>query len=245
MDQTTERQPIHNEAATLPAFSLEAQEALAYRQRLRGMIGVASKVPLKDRSVLSLVYTPGVAAPCLEIAKAPLSSFDYTMRGNTIALVSDGSSAFGMGNIGPMAALPMLEDACILFKTFGGLDAFPIALDTQDVEQLLSTCMALRPTFGGICLSSIASPRCFTLAEHLGRAANLPVLHAEQHATAAAILGGLYNALKLVGKAPETVRVDITGTSTRGTGGASLMRIGWFLVPLVRNRLGARTGQRP
>src|SRR5205807_1409029 len=102
----------------------------------------------------------------------------YTMRGNTIALISDGSSAFGLGNIGPMAALPMLEDACILFKTFGGVDAFPISLNTQDVEQMITTCMALRPTFGGICLSSIASPHCFTLAEHLSRASNIPVLHA-------------------------------------------------------------------
>src|SRR6266700_1148490 len=184
--------------STFSTFGLGPQEALAYRKRFRGMIGVASKVPLKDRFVLSLVYTPGVAAPCLEIARHPLTSFDYTMRGNTIALVTDGSSAFGLGNIGPMAALPMLEDACILFKTFAGVDAFPICLDTQDVEEMISTCMALRPTFGGICLSSIASPRCFTVADHLARAVNIPVLHAEQHATAAAILGGLYNALKLV-----------------------------------------------
>src|SRR5215467_14765325 len=176
MDEIINAQHTRSEAGPFPVFGLGTQEALEYRKRFRGMIGVASKVPLKDRSVLSLVYTPGVAAPCLEIAKAPLSSFDYTLRGNTIALVSDGSSAFGMGNIGPMAALPMLEDACILFKTFGGVDAFPIALNTPDVEQLITTSMALRPTFGGICLSSITSPRCFTLAEHLGRAANLPVL---------------------------------------------------------------------
>lgn len=121
MDEIVNAQQTRNGAGSFPAFGLGAQEALEYRKRFRGMIGVASKVPLKDRSVLSLFYTPGVAAPCLEIAKAPLSSFDYTMRGNTIALVSDGSSAFGLGNIGPLAALPMLEDACILFKTFGGV----------------------------------------------------------------------------------------------------------------------------
>src|SRR5438270_4107834 len=135
--------------------ALGSQEALAYRKKFRGMIGVASKVPLKDRSVLSLLYTPGVAAPCLEIAKEPLTSFDYTMRGNTIVLVTDGSSAFGLGNIGPLAALPMLEDACILFKSFGGVDAFPICLATQDVEEIIATGMAIWPTFGGICLSSI------------------------------------------------------------------------------------------
>src|SRR5881398_3199579 len=126
-------------------FGLGPQETLAYRKKFRGMIGVASKVPLKDRSVLSLLYTPGVAAPCLEIARDPLTSFDYTLRGNTIALLTDGSLAFGMGNIGPIAALPMLEDACILFKTFGGVDAFPISLATQEVEQMITAGMAIWP----------------------------------------------------------------------------------------------------
>src|SRR6266699_566924 len=145
MDEITNAQHTRSGAGSFPAFGLGAQEALEYRKRFRGMIGVASKVPLKDRSVLSLVYTPGVAAPCLEIAKAPLSSFDYTMRGNTIAL------------------------------------------DTQDAEAIITACLALRPTFGGICLSGIAAPRCFTVADHLARSVNIPVLHAEQHATAAAI----------------------------------------------------------
>src|SRR6266699_2870922 len=223
MDEITNAQHTRSGAGSFPAFGLGAQEALEYRKRFRGMIGVASKVPLKDRSVLSLVYTPGVAAPCLEIAKAPLSSFDYTMRGNTIALVSDGSSAFGLGNIGPLAVLPMLEDACILFKTFGGVDAFPISLDTQDAEAIITACLALRPTFGGICLSGIAAPRCFTVADHLARSVNIPVLHAEQHATAATILGALSNALKLVGKAKETVRVVISGTGPGGIGTAHLL----------------------
>ncbi|GAC1344283.1 MAG: hypothetical protein NVSMB27_05070 [Ktedonobacteraceae bacterium] len=217
---------------------LGPQEALAYRKRFRGMISVASKVPLKDRSVLSLVYTPGVAAPCLEIAKDPLSSFDYTIRGNTIALVTDGSSAFGLGNIGPLAALPMLEDACILFKTFGGVDAFPISLTTQDVEQMITTVTAIWPTFGGFCLSGIASPRCFTLADHLARAVNIPVLHAESQATAAAILGGLYNALKVVGKTKETVRIVINGAGPGGIGIAHLLlRVGFQHI-LVCDRLG-------
>jgi len=238
MDEIMNAQQTRSGAGSFPAFGLGAQEALEYRKRFRGMIGVASKVPLKDRSVLSLVYTPGVAAPCLEIAKAPLSSFDYTIRGNTIALVSDGSSAFGLGNIGPLAALPMLEDACILFKTFGGVDAFPISLDTQDVEEIISACMALRPTFGGICLSGIASPRCFTVADHLARAVNIPVLHAEQHATAAAILGGLYNALKLVGKQPGDVRVVINGAGPGGIGIAHLLLYAGFQHLLVCDRLG-------
>ncbi len=228
----------HTPLSTFPNFGLGPQEALEYRKRFRGMIGVASKVPLKDRSVLSLVYTPGVAAPCLEIARDPLASFDYTIRGNTIALISDGSSAFGLGNIGPVAALPMLEDACILFKTFGGVDAFPISLDTQDVEQIIATAMALRPTFGGFCLSSIASPHCFTVADHLARAANIPVVHAEQDATAAAILGALYNALKLVGKDKEYVRVVINGAGPGGIGTARLLLRAGFKHILICDRLG-------
>src|SRR5256884_9072071 len=209
-------------AAPFPALGLRSQEDLEYRKQLRGMITVASKVPLKDRSVLSLVYTPGVAAPCLEIAKAPLTSFDYTLRGNTIALVSDGSSAYSFGNIGPLATLPMLEDACILFKTFGGVNAFPICLNTQDIEQSIATGIAIWPTFGGFCLSSIASPRCFTVTDHLARAVNIPVLNADEHATATTILGALSNALKLVGKAKEAVRVVLGGSGPGGVGNGRL-----------------------
>ena len=211
-----------NQPLVSPPFWLNPQETLEYRRRFRGMIGVASKIPLKDRSVLSLLYTPGVAAPCLEIAKAPLTSFDYTIRGNTIALITDGSTGFGFGNIGPLAILPMLEDACILFKTFGGVDAFPVSLNIQQVEEIVATSMALAPTFGGICLSGISSPRCFAIADLLAQAVNIPVIHAEQDAMAAAVLGGLYNALKLVGKTPESARVVINGA---GAGGISVARL--------------------
>src|SRR6266496_717137 len=246
MDEPKGSQPVFSEAETgnqssaspLSPFGLGPQETLAYRKRFRGLIGVASKVPLKDSSVLSLLYTPGVAAPCLEIAKDPLTSFDYTLRGNTIALVSDGSSALGFGNIGPMAALPMLEDACILFKTFGGVNAFPICLNTQDIEQMIATSVAIWPTFGGFCLSSIASPRCFTVADHLARAVNIPVLHTEQHATAATILGALSNALKLVGKTKEAVRVVINGSGPGGIGTAWLLMLAGFQHILVCDRLG-------
>ena len=219
-------------------IGLGPQETLAYRKHFRGMISVASKIPLKDRSVLSLLYTPGVAAPCLAIAKEPLTSFDYTLRGNTIALVSDGSSAFGFGNIGPMAALPMLEDVSILFKTFGGVNAFPICLNTQDIEQFIATGIAIWPTFGGFCLSSIASPRCFTVTDHLARAVNIPVLNADEHATATTILGALSNALKLVGKAKEAVRVVIGGSGPGGIGTARLLLQAGFQHILVCDRLG-------
>ncbi len=224
--------------SALSPFCLGPQATLAYRKRFRGLIGVASKVPLKDRSVLSLLYTPGVAAPCLAIAKEPLTSYDYTIRGNTIALVSDGSSAFGLGNIGPLAALPMLEDNCILFKTFGGVDAFPISLNTQDTEQMIATGIALWPTFGGFCLSSIASPHCFAVTEHLARAVNIPVLHAEQHATAVTVLGALLNALKLVDKMKETARVVINGSGPGGIGTAQLLMQAGFQHILICDRLG-------
>lgn len=219
-------------------IGLGPQETLAYRKHFRGMISVASKIPLKDRSVLSLLYTPGVAAPCLAIAKEPLTSFDYTLRGNTIALVSDGSSAFGFGNIGPMAALPMLEDVCILFKTFGGVNAFPICLNTQDIDQFIATGIAIWPTFGGFCLSSIASPHCFTVTDHLARAVNIPVLNADEHATATTILGALFNALKLVGKAKEAVRIVIGGSGPGGIGTARLLLQAGFQHVLVCDRLG-------
>src|SRR6266480_2664763 len=230
----------HTSASRSPfsPFGLGPQETLEYRKRFRGMIGVASKVPLKDSSVLSLLYTPGVAAPCLEIAKDPLTSFDYTLRGNTIALVSDGSSALSFGNIGPLAALPMLEDACILFKTFGGVNAFPICLNTQDVEQIIATGIAIWPTFGGFCLISIAPPRCFTIADHLARAVNIPVLHADQHAAAATILAALSNALKLVGKSKDKVRVVINGAGPGGIGTARLLMQEGFKHILVCDRLG-------
>lgn len=238
MDKSLKARQAHNAFAPFPTLGLGSHESLAYRKQFRGMIGVSSKIPLKDSSVLSLVYTPGVAAPCKEIAQAPFTSFDYTLRGNTIALVSDGSSAFGFGNIGPMAMLPILEDTCILFKTFGGVDAFPICFNTQNVEHIINAGIAIWPTFGGFCLSSIASPSCFTIADHLARAVNIPVLHAEQQATATAILGALYNALNIVGKTKEDIRVVIHGDSPAGIGTAHLLLQDGFQHILVCDHLG-------
>jgi malate dehydrogenase (oxaloacetate-decarboxylating) len=132
------------------------EEALSYRRRYTGVIGVTSKVPLKDSSVLSVVYTPGVAEPCLRIAANPLDSFKYTIRGNTVAIVSDGSSAFGLGNVGPDAILPVLESKSVIFKTFAGVDALPIVLNTQDPYEIIETVIQLGPTFGAICLEDIS-----------------------------------------------------------------------------------------
>src|SRR3989442_899355 len=145
-------------------------DQLQSRKRHRGVIGIESKVPIRDRSVLSLVYTPGVAEPCLAIHKDPVTSFEYTCRGNTIAIVTDGSKVLSLGNRGPLAALPIMEGNAVLFKTFAGVDAFPICLDTQDADEIVRTVSLLAPTFGAICLEDIAAPRCFPVEEQRGAA---------------------------------------------------------------------------
>src|SRR5229473_2163642 len=184
-------------------------DQLQSRKRHRGVIGIESKVPIRDRSVLSLIYTPGVAEPCLAIHKDPVTSFEYTCRGNTIAVVTDGSKVLSLGNRGPHAALPIMEGNAVLFKTFAGVDAFPICLDTQDADEIVHTVSLLAPTFGAICLEDIAAPRCFPVEERLERATDIPVLHTDQHAAAIEVLAALMNAGKLVSKALSTMRVVI------------------------------------
>jgi malate dehydrogenase (oxaloacetate-decarboxylating) len=202
-------------------------DQLQLRKRYRGVIGIESKVPLRDRSVLSLVYTPGVAEPCLAIHKDPATSFEYTCRGNTIAIVTDGSKVLSLGNRGPYAALPIMEGNAVLFKTFAGVDAFPICLSTQDADEIVRTVSLLAPTFGAICLEDIASPHCFPIEERLARAINIPVFHADQHAAAIEVLAALMNAGKLVGKPLSAMRVVINGAGAAGIGTARLLlRVG-------------------
>lgn len=199
------------------------EDALSIRKKYRGVIGVESKVPIRDRSVLSLVYTPGVAEPCLEIAKNPLTSFDYTIRGNTVAVVTDGSRVLGLGNMGPEAALPIMEGKCVIFKTFAGIDAIPICLDTQDLYQIIQTVSMLAPTFGAICLEDISSPRCFTIEDHLQRAINIPVFHNDQHGAAIVVLAALHNALKLTGRELPPCRIVINGAGAAGISVAKIL----------------------
>ncbi len=199
------------------------QEALEYRRRFKGIIGVESKVPIKDRAILSLVYTPGVAAACLEIAKNPRTCFDYTCRGNTVAIVTDGSHVLSSVNVGPEAALPIMIGKAVIFKTFAGVDAIPICLDTQDTFEIIQTVTTLSPTFGAICLEDISSPRCFTIEDHLSRATNIPVFHNHHHATAIEVLAGLKNALKIVNKKIEELRVVINGAGAAGIGVAKAL----------------------
>ncbi len=217
----------------------EWAEALGYRRRYRGLIGVASKVPIRDRSVLSLVYTPGVAEPCLVIARDPDTSFDLTSRGNTVAIVTDGSAVFGHGDATPESALPVLEGKSVLFKTFAGIDAFPICLNTRDPQRMVQTLYSLTPTFGAIALDNMTAPNSFTLADQLEKAANVPVFSNQHHASAVVVLAALYNALKVVGKRIEDATIVVNGAGVTGIGAARLLVRAKAKEVIVCDRAGA------
>lgn len=197
---------------------LKESAALSYRQRYRGLIGVKSKMPIKDLSVLSRIYTPGVGAPCREIDKTPRLSYDYTCRGNSIALITDGSQVYSLGNIGALAALPKLEAKSVIYKTFANIDAVPIALKTQNADEIVEIVRVLSPSFGGFCLEGIVAPKCFTIEQRLRRAIKIPVLHHEYHGSSIIVLAALINALKLVGKNLSNARIIINGAGTSGIG---------------------------
>ncbi|HEX5163785.1 MAG TPA: NADP-dependent malic enzyme, partial [Thermomicrobiales bacterium] len=185
-------------------YIIEQQdEGLDYRRRFQGLIGVNSKVPIRDRSILRLVYTPGVAEACLEVQRNPESAFELTCRGNTVAIVTDGSDLFGREGGPPEAALPVLEGKSVLFKTFAGIDAFPICLDVHDPATIVETTAALTPTFGAICLDDISAPRSFAIADQLEKACTIPVFSNQHHGTAILVLGALFNALKVTNRTLE------------------------------------------
>ena len=193
-------------------------DALSYRRRYRGLIGVKSKMPIRDMSVMSRIYTPGVGAVCREIDKNPVASYQYTCRGNSIALISDGSQSYEFGNIGALAVLPKLEAKSVLYKTFANVDAVPIAVKTQDADEIIEIVRILAPSFGGICLESLAAPKCFTIESRIRKAVRVAVLHHEFHAAGIIVLAALYNALKVVGKRLEDVRIVISGAGASGIG---------------------------
>ncbi len=221
------------------------EEALAYRRRYRGAIGVTSRLAVKDKHMLSVVYTPGVAEPCLRIHENPELSFDLTPRGNTVALVSDGSSVFGRGNLGPEAALPALEGKAAIFKTFAGVDAYPICLRSASPYETIDTLLHLAPTFGAIVLEDIASPHALTITDHLSRALDIPVFNNHQHGVAIGVLAGLQNALKVVGKALEEVRIVVNGAGTAGIATAHLLLDAGARHVVVCDRHGALYPYRP
>ncbi len=191
--------------------------ALAMHEKNRGKLTVQSLVPVKDRDALSTAYTPGVAEPCRHIAKNPEDVYKYTLKGRTVAVVTNGTAVLGLGNIGPEAGLPVMEGKCALFKEFGGVDAFPICLNAGTKEEVVAAVKAIAPTFGGINLEDIRSPECFAIEEELERDLDIPVFHDDQHGTAIIVLAGVLNALKVVGKDIRSIRAVQNGPGAAGT----------------------------
>lgn len=192
------------------------EKALMLHEQWNGKLETISKTPVKSREDLSLAYTPGVAEPCKVIAADPEAAYKYTMKANTVAIVSDGSAVLGLGNIGPYAAMPVMEGKAVLFKEFGGVNAVPICLDTQDTEEIIKTVTYLAPGFGGINLEDISAPRCFEIEERLKEILDIPVFHDDQHGTAIVVLAGIINALKVVGKKKEDCRIVVNGAGSAG-----------------------------
>ena len=192
------------------------EKALELHEKWNGKLDTVSKVQVKTREDLALAYTPGVAEPCKVIAKDPEAAYRYTIKSNTVAVVSDASAVLGLGNIGPLAAMPVMEGKAVLFKEFGGINAFPICLDTQDTEEIIETVVRIAPAFGGINLEDISAPRCFEIEERLKKLLNIPVFHDDQHGTAIVVLAGIINALKVTGKKKEDCRVVVNGAGSAG-----------------------------
>jgi len=192
------------------------EEALHMHRINKGKLESKSKVPVRNAKDLSLAYSPGVAEPCKDIYEKPETVYDYTMKGNMVAVVSDGTAVLGLGNIGPEAALPVMEGKAVLFKSFAGVDAFPICLNTTDVDKIVETVKLLEPTFGGVNLEDIAAPNCFVIEERLKKEANIPIFHDDQHGTAIVTVAGLVNALKLIGKKMSEIKIVASGAGAAG-----------------------------
>lgn len=192
------------------------QQSLELHKNNRGKLEIKSKVPLNNREDLSLAYTPGVSEVCRLIAADKSAALTHTMKGNMIAVVSDGSAILGLGNLGPEAAIPVMEGKCVLFKEFAGVDAFPICLATQDTEEIIKTVKYLAPNFGGINLEDISAPRCFEIEERLKAELDIPVMHDDQHGTALVVLAGLINAIKLRGLTKDDAKILINGAGAAG-----------------------------
>ena len=193
-----------------------SEKALQMHEQWNGKIETTAKAHVNSREDLAIAYTPGVAEPCKVIAKDPDTAYKYTIKANTIAVVSDGSAVLGLGNIGARAATPVMEGKAVLFKEFGGVNAVPICLDTQDTEEIIKTIVNIAPAFGGINLEDISAPRCFEIEERLKELLDIPVFHDDQHGTAIVVLAGVINALKVTGKAKESCKVVVNGAGSAG-----------------------------
>lgn len=214
------------------------ERALKLHKELVGKIEVVSKVELNSADDLSLVYTPGVAEPCKVIAENPDAAYDYTGRGNMVAVVSDGTAVLGLGDIGPLAALPVMEGKCVLFKKFGGVNAFPICLNTKDVDEIVLIVKALEPNFGGINLEDISAPRCFEIEARLKKDTNIPIFHDDQHGTAIVVLAALINALRVVNKKIDEIKLVLNGAGSAGIAITKLLLKAGLKDPIMVDRAG-------
>ncbi|MBR0137467.1 MAG: NAD-dependent malic enzyme [Erysipelotrichaceae bacterium] len=215
------------------------QESLRLHEQWKGKIEVVATVPVDSREALTLAYTPGVAQPCLEIEKDINKSYDLTRRHNLCAVITDGSAVLGLGDIGPEAGMPVMEGKCVLFKSFGGVDAFPICVKTQDVDEFVNTVYLISGSFGGINLEDIASPRCFEIERKLKEKCDIPVFHDDQHGTAIITLAGLTNALKVVGKKKEDVKIVTSGAGAAAISITKLLLSAGFKNIIMTDRKGA------
>lgn len=214
------------------------EKALELHEKWNGKLETVSKTPVKSREDLSLAYTPGVAEPCKVIAKDKEAAYKYTMKANTVAVVSDGSAVLGLGNIGPYAAMPVMEGKAVLFKEFGGVNAVPICLDTQDTEEIIKAVTWLAPAYGGINLEDISAPRCFEIEERLKEILDIPVFHDDQHGTAIIVLAGIINALKVVGKQKENCKVVVNGAGSAGVAITRLLLTYGFTNVIMCDKVG-------
>jgi len=220
-------------------------ESLKIHERYRGKLAVKSRVSIQDKDDLSVAYTPGVAEPCKKIFDNPPLAYKYTIKGHTVAVVTDGTAVLGLGDIGPEAALPVMEGKSILFKEFGGVDAFPICLDTKDPKEIIKTVKYISPTFGGINLEDISSPRCFEIEETLKNELNIPVFHDDQHGTAIVVTAGIINSLKIIKKEWNDLKIVVAGA---GAAGLSICRLLMNFEPadiILTNRKGIVYDGRP
>jgi malate dehydrogenase (oxaloacetate-decarboxylating) len=214
------------------------EKALDLHKEWNGKLETISKTPVKSREDLSLAYTPGVAEPCKVIAKDKEAAYQYTMKANTVAVVSDGSAVLGLGNIGPYAAMPVMEGKAVLFKEFGGVNAVPICLDTQDTEEIIKAVTWIAPAYGGINLEDISAPRCFEIEERLKATLDIPVFHDDQHGTAIVVLAGIINALKVVGKQKENCKVVVNGAGSAGVAITKLLLTYGFTNVIMCDKVG-------
>ena len=214
------------------------EKSIQMHKKWNGKLETISKSPVKTREDLAIAYTPGVAEPCRLIARDPALAYTYTMKSNTVAVVSDGSAVLGLGNIGPYAAMPVMEGKCVLFKEFGNVNAMPICLDTQDTEEIIQTIKNIAPGFGGINLEDISAPRCFEIETRLKEMLNIPVFHDDQHGTAIVVLAGIINSLKVTGKQKENCKVVVNGAGSAGIAITRLLLTYGFKHILLCDRYG-------